>query len=73
MAAEPLHRGTTLATVLVPTMLQTMAQGVKQLEIPAVNVRQVIDRLEELYLGIKARLMEGGQIRPTLRWPLTGR
>jgi len=47
-------------------MLQVITQGVKQVEIPAANVRQVVDRLQELYLGVKARLVEGGQIRPDL-------
>ncbi len=61
-----------MATVFVPTMLQAITQGVKQLEIPAANVRQVIDRLEELYPGIKARLVEGGQIRPNLAVAIDG-
>ena len=61
-----------MATVFVPTMLQAMTQGVKQVEIPAANVRQVIDRLEELYPGIKARLVEGGQIRPNLAVGIDG-
>ena len=53
-------------------MLQTMTQGVKQVEIAAANVRQVIDRLEELYPGIKARLVEGGQILPNLAVAIDG-
>ncbi len=61
-----------MATVFVPTMLQAMTQGVKQVEIPAANVRQVIDRLEELYPGIKARLVEAGQIRPNLAVAIDG-
>lgn len=61
-----------MATVFVPTMLQAITQGVKQVEIPAANVRQVIDRLEELYPGIKARLVEGGQIRPNLAVAIDG-
>ncbi len=61
-----------MATVFVPTMLQAMTQGVKQVEIPAANVRQVIDRLEEIYPGIKARLVEGGQIRPNLAVAIDG-
>ena len=61
-----------MATVFVPTMLQAITQGVKQVEIPAANVRQVIDRLEELYPGIKARLVEDGQIRPNLAVVIDG-
>ena len=61
-----------MATVFVPTMLQAITQGVKQIEISAANVRQVVDRLEELYPGIKARLVEGGQIRPNLAVAIDG-
>ena len=61
-----------MAIVFVPTMLQAMTQGVKQVEIPAANVGQVIDQLEELYPGIKARLVEGRQIRPNLAVAIDG-
>ena len=47
-------------------MLQVITQGVKQVEIPAATARQVGDRLQEFYLGVKARLVECGQIRPDL-------
>ena len=61
-----------MATAFVPTRLRFITQGVKQVEIPAANVRQVIDRLEELYPGIKARLVEDGQIRPNLAVVIDG-
>ena len=51
-----------MATVFVPTMLQAITGGVKQVEVEAANVRQVIDRLEELYPGIKHRLVEEGKV-----------
>ena len=35
-----------LLTVFVPTMLQTMTDGVKQIDMEADKVRHVIDRLE---------------------------
>ena len=34
-----------MATVFIPTMLQPMAGGVKQVDVEAKNVRQVIDEL----------------------------
>lgn len=36
------------------------------------NVRQVIERLEELYPGIKDRLVEDGEIRPNLAVAIDG-
>ena len=62
----------TLLTVFVPTMLQTMTNGVKQIDMEADNVRQVIDRLETLYPGIKDRLVESGQIRSNLAVAIDG-
>ena len=61
-----------LLTVFVPTMLQTMTDGVKQIDMEADNVRQVIDRLEALYPGIKDRLVESGQIRSNLAVAIDG-
>ena len=61
-----------MATVFVPTMLQAITGGVKQVEVEAANVRQVIDRLEELYPGIKHRLVEEGKIRPNLAVDIDG-
>ena len=61
-----------LLTVFVPTMLQTMTDGVKQIDMEAHNVRQVIDRLETLFPGIKDRLVESGQIRSNLAVAIDG-
>ena len=61
-----------LLTVFVPTMLQTMTGGVKQIDMEADNVRQVIDRLEILYPGMRDRLVESGQIRSNLAVAIDG-
>ena len=61
-----------LLTVFVPTMLQTMTNGVKKIDMEADNVRQVIDRLETLYPGMKDRLIESGQIRSNLAVAIDG-
>ena len=61
-----------LLTVFVPTMLLTLTGGVKQVDMEADNVRQVIDHLETLYPGIKDRLVESGQIRSNLAVAIDG-
>ena len=53
-------------------MLQELTSGAKQVEVAGSNVRRVIDRLEELYPGIKARLVEDGSIRPNLAVAIDG-
>jgi molybdopterin synthase sulfur carrier subunit len=47
-------------------MLQPLTGGVQQVEVEANNVRQVVDRLEELYPGMKERLVEEGRIKRNL-------
>lgn len=61
-----------MVTVFIPTMLQSMTGGAKEAKVEAANVRQIIDRLEELYPGIKDRLVEGGRIRPNLSVAVDG-
>ena len=61
-----------MSTVFVPTMLQGLTGGVKQVEIGAGTVRRVIERLEVLYPGMKARLVEDGGIRPSLAVAIDG-
>ena len=53
-------------------MLQPMTAGVKQVVLEARNVRQVIDKLDQLYPGIKDRLVEENQIRPNLAISIDG-
>ena len=55
-----------MVTVYVPTMLLSVTGGVKQVQVEAANVRQIINALEELYPGIRDRLIEDNQVRPNL-------
>ena len=61
-----------MLTVFVPTMLLSLTGGVKQLDVEASNVRQVIDRLDEAFPGIKERLVDAGQIRSNLAVAIDG-
>lgn len=61
-----------MVTVFVPTMLQPLTGGTQQVEVEAANVRQVVDRLEERYPGIKERLVEDGRIRRNLAVSIDG-
>ena len=61
-----------VATVFVPTMLQSLTGGTREVEVAAGNVRQVVEGLEELYPGIKDRLVEGGRLRPNLAVSIDG-
>lgn len=61
-----------MATVFIPTMLQGLTSGAKQVEVQGANVRRIIEGLEELYPGMKARLVEDGGIRPNLAVAIDG-
>ena len=61
-----------MVTVFVPTMLQPLTGGVQQIEVEAANIRQVVDRLEELYPGMKERLVEDGRIKRNLAVSIDG-
>ena len=61
-----------MSTIFIPTMLQSLTSGTKRVEMEARNVRQVIERLEEMFPGIKDRLVEDGEIRPNLAIAIDG-
>ena len=61
-----------MAIVYIPTMLQKMTGGVRQVDCQGRNVRQIIDGLEVMYPGIKDRLVEDGEIRPNLAVAIDG-
>ena len=61
-----------MAKIFIPTMLQSLTAGAKQVDLEARNVRQVIERLDEMYPGIKDRLVEDGEIRPYLAIAIDG-
>ncbi len=61
-----------MVRVFVPTMLQATTGGVKEVEMTARNVRQVIEQLDEQFPGIANRLMEDGEIRSNLAVAVDG-
>jgi molybdopterin synthase sulfur carrier subunit len=61
-----------MAMIFIPTMLQKMTDGAQKVDMEARNVRQVIERLEELYPGIKDRLLEDGDIAPNIAVAIDG-
>ena len=61
-----------MATIFIPTMLQKMTDGAQKVDMEVRNVRQVIDRLEELYPGIQDRLLEDGDIAPNIAVAIDG-
>ena len=61
-----------MARVFIPTMLQPLAEGTKEVTLEAKNVRQVIEGLERLFPGIKEYLVEDGQLVPNVTVAVDG-
>ncbi len=61
-----------MAKIFIPTMLQSLTSGTKQVDLEARNIRHVIEQLDEMYPGIKDRLVEDGEIRPNLAIAIDG-
>lgn len=47
-------------------MLQPLTQGVKEVNLEATNVRQVVLGLEKRFPGIEQWLLDNGKIKPNL-------
>ncbi len=58
--------------VFIPTMLQPLTEGVKEVELQAANVRQVVQGLEERFPGIGQWLTEDGRVMPNLAVAIDG-
>ncbi|MDE2778346.1 MAG: MoaD/ThiS family protein [Chloroflexota bacterium] len=61
-----------MATVYIPTMLLPVTGGIRQTQVDAGNVRQLINGLEEQFPGIRDRLLENNQVRPNLAVSIDG-
>lgn len=61
-----------MATVYIPTMLLPVTGGVKQTQVEARNVRQLINALEDQFPGIRDRLLEDEQVRSNLAVSIDG-
>jgi sulfur-carrier protein len=61
-----------MATVYIPEPLQSLSRGEKEVTLEAATVRQVIARLEALYPGMEAALVEDGDLKPHIAVAVDG-
>lgn len=52
--------------VWIPGLLQSLSGGRKIVNVPGETIRQVIDNLESQYPGMRARLLDGDRLRPSI-------
>ncbi len=61
-----------MATVYIPTLLQTLTGGQSSVEAGGATVREVIESLERAWPGLRERLMEEGRLRPNISVAVDG-
>ena len=52
--------------------MQTLTDGLGDVEVEGRNVRELIDRLEARFPGVKARLCQGDELQPGLNVAVAG-
>jgi sulfur-carrier protein len=55
-----------MAEVHIPAPLRSLTGGETKVTVPGETLREVLDRLEEAYPGLKARLVAGERMAPGL-------
>lgn len=61
-----------MAIVHIPSLMQSMTDGQKTVQVNGSNVRQIINSLDELYPGIKERLVANNKIKPNISVAVDG-
>jgi molybdopterin converting factor small subunit len=62
-----------MATVWIPSLMRDLTAGQAQVVVEGRTVGAVIDALERIYPGVKARLIRGAKLDPALRAHVDGR
>ena len=61
-----------MATVYIPSLMQSLTNGRQTVVVAGSTVRQVVNNLEEEYPGIKERLVENFRIKPNISVAVDG-
>jgi molybdopterin converting factor small subunit len=61
-----------MATVWIPAALRSQCGGTETVDIQAANLRQVVEGLERLFPGLRARLCAGDGLRPGIAAAIDG-
>jgi molybdopterin synthase sulfur carrier subunit len=61
-----------MPVVWIPALLQSLTGGAEKVTVCGRTVGEVIDHLEARFPGVKARLIEGGELRPHIAVAIDG-
>ena len=55
-----------MATVAIPSLMQELTDGKEKATVKGNTIREVLNNLESIYPGFKARICDDDQIRPNI-------
>ncbi|MDE0299442.1 MAG: MoaD/ThiS family protein [Candidatus Poribacteria bacterium] len=55
-----------MATVAIPSLMQELTDGKEKATVKGSTIREVLNNLESIYPGFKARICDDDQIRPNI-------
>ena len=55
-----------MATVAIPSLMQELTDGKEKATVEGNTIREVLNNLESIYPGFKARICDDDQIRPNI-------
>ena len=61
-----------MATVFIPSLMQSLTAGEHQVQVEGATVRQVVENLDNAFPGMKDRLVEGSRIKPNISVAIDG-
>ncbi len=61
-----------MATVFIPSLMQSLTAGEHQVQVEGATVRQIVNNLDSAYPGMKDRLVEGNRIKPNISVAIDG-
>lgn len=61
-----------MATVFIPSLMQSLTEGKSQVQVEGSTVRQIINNLDSEYPGVKARLVDDDRVKPNISVAVDG-
>jgi molybdopterin synthase sulfur carrier subunit len=61
-----------VATVFIPSLMEKLTGGQRQVTVVGSTVRQIINNLDEAYPGIKERLVDKHRMKPNITVAVDG-
>jgi molybdopterin converting factor small subunit len=61
-----------MATVFIPSLMQSLTNGEHRVEIEGATVRQIINNLDTRYPGMKERLVEANRVKSNISVAIDG-